>query len=634
MFSFDTKEIEMDANKNFIVTKKIEIDKNLDCFLLLSSNNKKLVQPIMNKIVDLVLDHVSLKDTYNSFSIALENVNFFIKNIRKKEECEEDISMILWVLENNTLHFSKIGQASAYLINKENDVIEITENNEKMETFEFISSGILSNTEKVIFSNIRLEWFVNESDFEELSQLESIEKINQNIVEIAREEKISDNLKLLTFEYSWDETTPIKKINPEKIKHLFYRLFDNYLSKEIFARVLLLKEKIEAKGKIVKNTLFVSGILVSAVLLFKIISLGIGTGVESSTEDYKTKLLNAKEYVKIANQNFSNPEAFDFNMTQAETLVNEVKQKQLFLNDVDAILTDISLAKKQFNGIETFETTAANMIFKWDFKDGIRVLEMNKKLYVLGKSALYGPVNPGWEIQTHIFQELDIKDEFLDATVAGENIIIHTQKGRMIRFTKDGKFAYVNVLEQNNWDTSKFIESYNGNIYITNKDSNQVFMHSPALGSFNTGIPYLNDADSKMMGNILSIGIDGGIYILKNDLKLYKFFRSPKYRLESIVLNKLPKNYAIENNNTHVKIITKPTLNNIYFHLNNKIWIFKPNTRLTADVKSLEYLGQIEGKNEAFISFEVLRDGEITILTKSWIYKLNFESKDGTLLIR
>jgi hypothetical protein len=95
MFSFDTKEIEMDANKNFIVTKKIEIDKNLDCFLLLSSNNKKLVQPIMNKIVDLVLDHVSLKDTYNSFSIALENINFFIKNIRKKEECEEDISMIL-----------------------------------------------------------------------------------------------------------------------------------------------------------------------------------------------------------------------------------------------------------------------------------------------------------------------------------------------------------------------------------------------------------------------------------------------------------------------------------------------------------------------------------------------------------
>jgi hypothetical protein len=187
----------------------------------------------------------------------------------------------------------------------------------------------------------------------------------------------------------------VRKINPEKIKHIFYRLFDNYLSKEIVARFMLLKEKVEAKGKIVKNTLFVSGILISAVLLFKIISLGIGSGVENSTEDYKTKLLNAKEYVKVANQNFSNPEAFDFNMTQAETLVNEVKQQQLFLNDVDAILTDISLAKKQFNGIETFETTASNMIFKGDFKDGIRVLEMNKKLYVLGKSALYGPVNPG-----------------------------------------------------------------------------------------------------------------------------------------------------------------------------------------------------------------------------------------------
>jgi hypothetical protein len=72
-------------------------------------------------------------------------------------------------------------------------------------------------------------------------------------------------------------------------------------------------------------------------------------------------------------------------------------------------------------------------------------------------------------------------------------------------------------------------------------------------------------------------------------LSLVKFFRSPKYRLESIVINKLPKNYVLENNSA-VKIFTRPNLSYVYLLLNNKIWIFEPNTRISADTKSLTYL--------------------------------------------
>jgi len=77
----------------------------------------------------------------------------------------------------------------------------VTDGNAKVETFDFISTGNLSKHEKIIFSNIRFENFLNESDFEEMTQISNIENINTNLIQIAQEEKIEQNLSLLTFEY-------------------------------------------------------------------------------------------------------------------------------------------------------------------------------------------------------------------------------------------------------------------------------------------------------------------------------------------------------------------------------------------------------------------------------------------------
>jgi hypothetical protein len=95
MFLFNVKEIEMDTSKNEILSKKIEIDENLNCFIVISSNNKKILTPLLNKIVDYILDNISSKDTYNKFSVTLESINFFIKNIRKKEDNLDDLSIVI-----------------------------------------------------------------------------------------------------------------------------------------------------------------------------------------------------------------------------------------------------------------------------------------------------------------------------------------------------------------------------------------------------------------------------------------------------------------------------------------------------------------------------------------------------------
>jgi hypothetical protein len=128
------------------------------------------------------------------------------------------------------------------------------------------------------------------------------------------------------------------------------------------------------------------------------------------------------------------------------------------------------------------------------------------------------------------------------------------------------------------------------------------------------------------------MAIDWGFYILKEDLSIIKFFSSP-YRLEWIVLNKLPKNYDLEEWK-RVEIKTSSTLNYVYLLLNNKIFIFKPNSKVFTDTKGLTYIWQIEWATKKIKDFYVNYDWEILVLNESWIYKLNFEISDDKIIIR
>jgi hypothetical protein len=74
---------------------------------------------------------------------------------------------------------------------------------------------------------------------------------------------------------------------------------------------------------------------------------------------------------------------------------------------------------------------------------------------------------------------------------------------------------------------------------------------------------------------------------------MIKFFASPAYRIESLSLNNLPKNYDHDGQSS-VFLTTRTDLKYIYMYLNQKIWIFEPNTSNYVNTKSLKYVGQVE----------------------------------------
>jgi hypothetical protein len=149
-------------------------------------------------------------------------------------------------------------------------------------------------------------------------------------------------------------------------------------------------------------------------------------------------------------------------------------------------------------------------------------------------------------------------------------------------------------------------------------------------------VSYLSDADATSIWKIFSIAIDGWIYILKADGTVVKLFREPEYRLESIILNKLPKNYDfsdVSSSEFAPSIRARADLKYVYMLFKNKILIFKPSSDRYQDVKSLAYLGQVEWKDTSIEDFYVDNDGEVFIAWKLWVYKVEFSVVENKIVL-
>ena len=636
MLDFDIKHLDSDG-KNSIISKVIHLDSKLDLIVLISSKDKWLGDLVFNKALDSMIDHIDQKNLYKDFSHALENINAFLDTWRTGNEKIKWLNMIVWVLSGHNLVFSTVGAPSCYFINSDREVIEITEREESRKEFGFISSGDVKYGEIIVFSNVRLLDYLSFDDFKDGLLHDDMKSFNKNLSNILKEEGVKKNIGIVSLKNN-DEI--VEKKENEMISSLLDKsmtFFDNQFAKRLLAIFMISKEKITQQSKTIRNVVFLAGILIAFIFLYTIVSGVIkATSNTANTETSKENLIKAKEYIRLASENINNPDIFNLNVKQAEDIVYEIQDKNLFLNDVSKILDDIGVIKKQFNGIETFEKTEENLVY-WGLNsdDTVKILKTANKLYILNRRSITGPITAGDTAQEYVFDNLAAEDEFIDWTSQVDSLVLITASWKVVNFAKNNFFSYVDVANQDKWDKSPLIDSFGTNIYILNEEENQIIMHKKVSSWYAEWQSYLTADDSETIGGILSLAIDGGIYMLKNDLSVVKLFRSPTYRLESLVLNKLPKNYDIDEwKESIVEIKAWNTLNYVYIFLNNKVLIFKPNTNRYQDTKSLEFIGQIEGRDFVIKDFYVNNDGDLMILWDDGVYKMKFEVSDGRLIVR
>lgn len=638
------------SETNFLSSRKIETSNGSLLLLQVSFHDPKLGSFIENTIIDLILTNsISIgNDTYTHFGYLLERLNKYFKEIEKESDFAS-LSIFIGIVQDSTLHFSVLKNAFAYLL-KDGKIMNIAEGmgiDEKVPQFSYISTGAIGPDDTLCISNTNLLDHLTTDDMfemtdktnhskEEMSHIienllsREIRETPTDLILLYNPEKITKKLSL-----SWNMTALEKTLSIVKQKSISWYNVCKTTCKEserLTHVIEEVKKRVDMNNKYLRSGLFGLGVVVCIGLLYMILG-SIFTQKANTTipEEYKNKLIEAQLIIEKSPKDMGNRDIFNENIKKAEDIIYEVRAKQVFLNDVKKLLGDISILKKQMNGIESFDpkTSPSEYLFEGNNFVVNGIFEISKRLYFVGKNSLIGPYVKGGEVKKYIYPD---GEEAVSSDASSDGYVyIFTKTGRLLRFYK-GEFTYVSAEGQKTWENGSTIKLFNSNLYLLSEDGKQIYKHRPGVNGFASKSEVINVADMKGH-SILTFGIDGGFYLLKEDLSIDKIFGIPSYEKRSIRINNLPDNYILEDNKTP-HFFNAPNLNYLYLVIENRIWVFEPDNKNYKDVKAVKYVGQIEFVEANLGAITVPKDGTIITATDTGVYTVNFEVSDGKLIVR
>lgn len=618
---------------NLVSSKKIWIDIGLEGIIQVSFHDRNISEIIEKLIIDLFITRIDKYwDVYNSFSLILERLNKELRTLSKSYNLDW-INIFLWIVQWEVFHFSILGNYSIYLI-KNWKIIDIADWMQwKNLEFSYISSWNVNIWDIIFLANLNLLDYITKDDIFEIIKTEKIDKL-EIIEQILSQEAVSEQYNIISISNTQEKTQENKNISFDAIKEKFISIADKIKENEqVWTLVEKIKEKVDLNNRYVYFSLLSIGILVSISLLYAVVAWILDNQMSKSMpEQYKNKLIEAKLILERTNKDIWNKEVFDVNIKKAENIIFEVRDKSVFLSDVNKLLDYISVLKKQSNWIETFNLTEDKQEIA--FKDAnfglVGIFELNKKYYFVGKNSLVWPYIKWENPRTYNYPDWE---EVIAADITPEwYIYLMTKSSRVLQFYKQ-EFKYVNVEWQKTWEVWVWLKSYNWNIYILWDKNNQIYRHKPSVNWFSAKFPLIDEKDSKKL-TINDFAIDGGFYVLKKDLSIDKFFTTPSYSNKSIVINWIKNTTYANKSNIVPKIIVWQNLNYVYLLMDNKIWIFEPDSKSYKDVKWVKYVWQLEPSDWTIDSIYVPKDWTIFVWNKKWAYLIHFEVSDNKVIVR
>jgi len=628
------------SENSFQKVHTIEIDKNLDCIILINTSDSRLGELLFTKILDSIIDSIHPKTVYKDFQNALESVNNFMSSWSGNNELMWDLHVCIGIQEMNTLYFSTIWKSSCYLINNEIDIVEITDRTDNPKNFHHILSGDLMKGETIFIASRRILDTLSKDDLREIFLQSPHSSVSLEMIEHSislQDPELDISYVILKNLHEAQESNAVGKYYAI-VSDFFLRLLDNNLTKKALGYINIAKEKISQQSTTYRQYIYLWGFFVSAIILYFLISGFFSFATSSpNTDVLKQDLIGAQENIITASKNLNNPDIFQLNIDTATEKINTLKEAQLFLTDVEKLQNDMSILMKQFDGIESFIPSEDTTLIRFDLDKNITwLVERNGRLYAIHSKSISWPIGNGFTSEEYVFEEMQDDDAFVDAAVYDDGIVMVSKKWKVVKFSDSNFFSFIDVLDQDTWENSDVVGTYGTNLYMLSDSKNQILMHRKSGTAYGAGISYLTEEDAQEIEEIYSIAIDGGIYILNKKWEMLKLFRSPNYRLESLSLNSLPKNYDFSDFSGHdlPSIHAGINLNNVYMLYKNKVLVFEANSNRYQDTKFLTFRWQIEAQGETIEDFYVVDDGELFLATEKGVYKAIFDIIDEKLVLR
>lgn len=591
---------------------------------------------ILSVIEDHLLESISSTewrygDEESDFSYVTEKYNHFLSNLA--EEDTKDIHTLFAIQRGVHVMVSTIW--SMYALQRESNgtITPIHEDTLSRNHFELISSGEIAIDGTLFFLSNDLSHIVWDDFYDELAPLDSEKFISITEEIFSRESKETIHIVRICNRYNsekkekkrWSSQISIAR---NDIMEVFSRLSENIRWKNT---ILSIEKAFQKSNTLVTIGFLIVGIIIFFALLSFIIS-ALFNATNTSSYDAKNQIIKAKTIIDETQKLSSNREAFEASIKQAEAILSELKQKQLYIKDTTELSSRIDAMKKEIYDIQTIDLRTRKSIIAFNPTDisPIWIFEYGKKLTLLWKEwaiTAYAPWEPLPKTTPYPPWE-----EAIDYTVTEDgNFILLTKNNRILASRKNAEVTYVNVTGQDSWEISDNINTFNWNIYLTNSKEWQIYKHRPGMNGFSQKTPVLMTP----IPGIKEIGVDGWFYIMTDAQKIFRIMNVKGYTQSWIILNKIPWEYNVGKDNKNVSLILQNNLKFIYVLDWNRIWIFEPDSKKFQDIHSWNYIAQMElTTTEEIRSISAPRDWALYVVTNNGVYDINFEFVDNNIIFR
>jgi hypothetical protein len=392
-------------------------------------------------------------------------------------------------------------------------------------------------------------------------------------------------------------------------------------------------------SKETQNWVIISGILLFVALLYIVIaSLIRGQYTLFVPQKYRDMIAEARVNLDDATRMLDQPENFWPAVMRVREIINNVRTADVLRVDIAELENDIAVLEKAVNKVTSL---------RWEDYMSIHTFSQNidslpfsihsheTKLSLLTKDSIIGPFTPGETPKEYPIPNGE-KYSFSDID-SDWKIYLGTNKDKIYAFEK-GIYNIQNIQQVGGWDKALDISIYNSNIYLLGSDRKQIFKHRRQAENTYSGRSFVI-ADTQFK-SIIDMDIDWSVWILSwswTNIGTEKILTAPKYERRPIIINSLGINTFQNLDQETTKLYTSDSYQEIYILADNRIWVFVPSSRRYNDVKSMNYIGQIDAPNIIITDIAIEQDGDIRKIyfgsPKSGVYSTKITVKDNKIHI-
>jgi hypothetical protein len=572
----------------------------------------------------------------------LDKLNAWLKLPDFRSHLTGQQHFLIYVHRGNEIHFSIMGTIYASYLSH-GKIVGLSEG---MCTggyeFGYISSGEVNEHAVFFVSHRQLQGRLIEADLVAISESQDEDVLYQNIEYIWNEHSLGEG-GLWAFLLDPQATHDLNARESDMSD--IYENITKWLSssfQKIAEKIMWYLKKypyfvFDRKRKAI---FFLSGVLLSCILLFVVLSSLIRVVTTSVTQDDATRtLLDVRNHLEEATRYSINREIFSDHITKAEEHLASLESSQFFLQDRIKLAQDIDVLKKQVNGVISINPSSDSQWYTLpSSKDRIiGVYEIGQRFAIVTNTRVIDGINS--EQKQANSTPLLPWEEAIDATKSDDgSLYILLKSSRIARYAK-GEIKTVSIVSSAwsappLWEKAKKIKSFNGNIYLLSEDGANIYRYKPVVSSFSSrSDSLLSSIVSPYM--VQDFSIDGSIYLLRSNTSIEKITTGANMNRKTLLYKNLPADtFPIQVDQNNARLLLSTNSKYVFIISNGDVMVFRPNTLTSSSQSELWYLGTIDVVGEDIVDVSPTSDSAFMVLTKQKFYRLEFQLTDDKILPR